>query len=160
MPDRNINEIFTENLKYLMNSGDITYTDLAKLLGVSRSTISMWITGKSLPRMDLLDSIADLFGIPVSELMKDHSKPEEVKYIDKNEKLASATGFLHALNYNDFLKYYSYINQENFTKEELEDLRKFAEFIKSKRNTQNHSEPDTPTESDQSPTPDVNTPDT
>lgn len=144
MPDRNINEIFTENLKYLMNSGNITYTDLAKLLGVSRSTISMWITGKSLPRMDLLDSIADLFGIPVSELMKDHSKPEEVEYIDKNGKLASSTGFLHALNYNDFLKYYSYINQGNFTKEEVEDLRKFAEFIKSKRTTQNNTEPDTP----------------
>ena len=78
MPDRDINAIFVENLKSLLDSKKMTYADFANKIGVGASTVSMWMTGKSLPRMELLDKIADLFNIEVADLYFDRSKQGEL----------------------------------------------------------------------------------
>ena len=73
MPDKSINEIFCKNLEDLLSKNNMTYSNLAQILGINKSTISMWKTGKNLPRMELLDRIADYFGITVAELTTDNS---------------------------------------------------------------------------------------
>lgn len=111
MHNRNIKDIFIENLTVMMLLQGKKSSDLASFLNVSKSTVSMWFSKKNLPRMELLDDIADYLDISVSELVHDNR-------IDlNNNPIADETIF----------------SKREFTKEELEEIRKFAEFVKSKR---------------------------
>ena len=133
MPNRDVTQIFRDYLKKLLQDSNMTQAELAKLINVSRSTVSMWISGNSLPRMELLDSIADLFGTSVSDLVKDHSKTETVQYMGLDRNMHEETGYVRQLNDNDFLKIYSIIDKENFSEEEIKEFEQYIEFIKSKR---------------------------
>lgn len=50
-------------------SMNITQEDLAKKLGVARSTVAMWENGSNMPRADKLLKLAGLFGCTVDELL-------------------------------------------------------------------------------------------
>ena len=63
MPEKDISSIFTNNLKKLLADNNMTYRELSEKLGVKASSISMWMNGNSLPRMGLLDKLADLFNV-------------------------------------------------------------------------------------------------
>ena len=49
---------------------NMTQSDLAIVLGVSRSALAMWETGKSLPRAELLPKIAQILNCSVDELLR------------------------------------------------------------------------------------------
>lgn len=70
--DNSINqEVFTRNFKrYLAHSGK-KQVDVAKYVGVSTGTISDWKKGRSYPRMDKVQSLAECFGIRKSDLVED-----------------------------------------------------------------------------------------
>ena len=56
---------------------DITQDQLAKKLGVDRTTVTKWETGKSLPRSDVLRKLAGVLGCTIDDLL---CKPgEEVR---------------------------------------------------------------------------------
>lgn len=61
--------IFQKNLKYFMEHDKVNQTDIAKALGVNRSTVSAWITGRGFPRADIIQQIAMYFGVRVSDLV-------------------------------------------------------------------------------------------
>lgn len=46
----------------------ITQIQLASDLGVDKSTVAKWETGKAFPRADLLPKIADLLGCSIDQL--------------------------------------------------------------------------------------------
>lgn len=69
MPEVDINVIFVNNLKRLLQINNMTYKELAEKIGVKASSVSMWMTGNSLPRMGTLDKIADLFNVSVESLV-------------------------------------------------------------------------------------------
>ena len=71
MPTRSINEIFIKNLNKYLKKANMSYSDLADKLSISKSTISMWVAGKSMPRMDVLDKLADIFDISSASLIVD-----------------------------------------------------------------------------------------
>ena len=48
----------------------INQSKFSNLLGVERSTISKWETGKSLPRAELLPKIAQILNCSVDELLR------------------------------------------------------------------------------------------
>ena len=85
----------------------MSYKDLADKIGVKASSVSMWMNGKSLPRMGTLDKIADLFNTPANELIT-----------------------LEDLAKTDFN---SFLNDSDYTEAEKKEIIKFAEFIKSVR---------------------------
>ena len=47
---------------------------LANELGVDRSTVAKWESGKSLPRTELLIKLADIFGCTIDELVRGERK--------------------------------------------------------------------------------------
>lgn len=51
-------------------SQNMTQDTLAEQLGVTRSTIAMWETGKAMPRADKLPEIAKVLGCNVSDLFE------------------------------------------------------------------------------------------
>lgn len=69
MPEKDISSIFVVNLKKLLSENNMTYKDLSEKIGVKASSVSMWMTGNSLPRMGTLDKIADLFNVTVESLV-------------------------------------------------------------------------------------------
>lgn len=57
-----------EHLKRLRERQRFTQEEVANAVSVSRSTVAMWETGKTLPRGETMIKLADLFGCTIDEL--------------------------------------------------------------------------------------------
>lgn len=64
-------------IKVMRLSRGLSQIDLAKLVGVSRSTVTMWETDQRRPGYETLDVIADVFNAPLSALLKDEKQQQE-----------------------------------------------------------------------------------
>lgn len=87
MPD--IKDIFVNNLKYYLNLRGKSQTELANYLGVSKATITNYINGVNLPRMDKVDKICQFLFINRSDLLeekKGNNKEEEILLLARNIK--------------------------------------------------------------------------
>ena len=67
--------VFSSNLKRLMNKNNLKNKDLATLLGLSKSAISNYIAGISVPRTEVLSKIAQAFDVPIETLIKKPPEP-------------------------------------------------------------------------------------
>ena len=67
--------IFAENLMRLMRQNREKQVDLARLLGVSKSTLSSYCSGRQMPRMDKIETLAHHFGVSRAELIGDEPAP-------------------------------------------------------------------------------------
>ena len=56
--------------KLLEERGETSY-QVSKATGVGQNTLSNWKTGRSQPKVDKLQKIADHFGVPVSYFLED-----------------------------------------------------------------------------------------
>lgn len=77
-----------ENIKAIRKSKGLSQEELAIKLNVVRQTISKWEKGLSVPDSDMLISISEVLGTPVSVLLGetiDEPKPDDLKVI--SEKL-------------------------------------------------------------------------
>ena len=54
----------------------LSQEELAEQLGVSRQSVSKWETGQSVPDLDKLIRLADLFGITVDDLVREGERPQ------------------------------------------------------------------------------------
>lgn len=61
---------FHEKLYTLRRAANMTQTDLAEKLNVSRQAVSRWEMGTAKPEIDTLIAISDLFGVTLDELLK------------------------------------------------------------------------------------------
>ena len=62
--------IFAANLKTQMTAHGMNQSDIARLLGVSRATVSAYCKGEQMPRMDKLEQLSRHFGISTSALIE------------------------------------------------------------------------------------------
>ena len=58
-----------ENIRHLRKNAKMSQEDLAEKLSVVRQTVSKWKRGLSVPDAEMVIKMADLFGVPVSELL-------------------------------------------------------------------------------------------
>lgn len=70
--------IFSQNLQRYMDLHRKTRRDLSDALGISYYTVTDWVKGKKLARMDKIEMLADYFGIQKSDLIEEQ-QPEEIK---------------------------------------------------------------------------------
>ena len=75
-----IRTIFARNLCYYLEKCACSQATLSKYLNVSSAAVSMWCSGKKIPRMDKIESICNLLHIQKSDLLED--KPEYERNID------------------------------------------------------------------------------
>ena len=68
--------MFGGNLKTLCKNKGITQEELAARLNVVRQTISKWEKGQSVPDSEMLVRLAEIFEVPVSQLLGSPIKPE------------------------------------------------------------------------------------
>lgn len=77
-------KILANNLQYYMDRAGITQADIARRLHAHTSTVSYWVTGRSYPRPDAMQRLADMLSCTMSDLMNEHvldagEKKEEEK---------------------------------------------------------------------------------
>ena len=73
---------FSENLKKLRRTADITQEKLAEFVGVTPQTVSKWERAETYPDIETLPVIANYFGVTIDELLgNDKTKTDEM--IDK-----------------------------------------------------------------------------
>jgi transcriptional regulator with XRE-family HTH domain len=73
--------VFGRNLSHYMNRDHVNGVTLAKYMKVSSATISDWMHGKKMPRVDKLKSLANYFRINMSDLTDNKEEYQEVPKI-------------------------------------------------------------------------------
>ena len=85
MPEDIQKKIFSTNLKSLLTERSKNQLEVAKSIGVSPQTFNTWTQGIAIPRMGKLQKLADYFGVNKSDLLEEHSAPEEDDYYINEE---------------------------------------------------------------------------
>lgn len=67
-------QIFSNNLRRLIDVSGKTQKDVADAIGVSQQIMNVWARGKAIPRMGKIQRLADYFGVEKSDLIDE--KPE------------------------------------------------------------------------------------
>ena len=76
--------LFAKNLQHYMSMHDETQADIARLLGVSKSAVTLWMQGRTQPRMDKIDKLVQHWAIRRSDLLEAAtSKNEPTDLLDK-----------------------------------------------------------------------------
>jgi len=60
-----------EKYANLRSNANVTDSQIAKAIGITRSTFSDWKSGRSNPKFEKLKKIADYFGVPVTYFYED-----------------------------------------------------------------------------------------
>ena len=93
---------FTERLNQALKKHDISQSDLAQLVGVTKSSINLYVKGKSVPRLNVLNKIAKVLQVKESWLMgydeTDEEPPFEVSYggYEKMQKEIAIKNFIES----------------------------------------------------------------
>ncbi|QUY64262.1 helix-turn-helix transcriptional regulator [Helcococcus kunzii] len=121
MSDDKVIEVFSKNLIRLLNKKDKNQYELAEYMGVSRQTITNYVKGYNLPRMDKVDKIAEFFGVSRDDLLSDTNKMKS-----PTERIIEILG-------EDVISANTGINVNDYSQEQLEQiadrLLDYARFI-------------------------------
>lgn len=100
-------EKFNENLKIARERKGLSQKEISEIVGVAKSTYSLYESGNREPNVQTIKKIADVLNVTADELLGIDDQPQTLAaHFDGNE----------------------------YTADELDEIKKFAEFVKSKRN--------------------------
>lgn len=102
----NIKEIIAKNLLFYRKKNKITQKQLADQLGVKHNAISSWENGVNSIDIDTLFKVCKIFGVTVNDMYDIKTEPNTLA---------------------------AHFDGDEFTPEELDEIRQFAEFVKNKR---------------------------
>lgn len=86
-------EIMARNIQKYMKLHDISRTDLCDALGVKYTTLTDWINGKTYPRIDKIEKMANYFNIRKSDLVESSPAITPVPVSLSSEEHAVVTGY-------------------------------------------------------------------
>lgn len=72
------NKVFSKNLNKYLNEKNLSPTEFARIMGYPETTVFNWVHGKSYPRIDKIQQIADYFGVLKSDLVEDKLNIDEI----------------------------------------------------------------------------------
>lgn len=83
-----LKQLFSDRLTTLLEQNKITQAELANIVGVSESTVGKWLLKKAIPRMGVIQKLADYFGVGKSYFLeKDasgyYTDPETASYAEE-----------------------------------------------------------------------------
>ena len=67
-------EIMAKNLAYYVERSGKSQRELADVLGIATSTFNDWMKGKTYPRIDKIEMLANIFGILKSDLIEERTE--------------------------------------------------------------------------------------
>lgn len=77
--------VFSKNLKTLLEKKNLSQVELSKILGVSESSVGKWLLQKSMPRMTIIEKLAQYFQVDKTYFFKDINN-ELPELTEKNNK--------------------------------------------------------------------------
>lgn len=83
-------KIMGDNIQYYMDKHGIERHELAKALDVPYSSLTDWINGKSYPRIDKIEKLANYFKISKSDLVEEHNANSDYYLNEETRKVAQA----------------------------------------------------------------------
>jgi transcriptional regulator with XRE-family HTH domain len=110
---------FNENLKGAREKKGYTQKDVAARIGVAKSTYSLYESGNREPSVPIIKKIAAALEVSADELLGLDDENT------KNEPVSIATHF----------------GTDDYTKDELDEIQKYAEFLKTRRQTKDDLTP-------------------
>lgn len=63
-------KVFADNLTYYIEKKGVMQKDVAKAIKIANSSVTDWIKGRSYPRMDKLQMLAEYFGVEILDLIE------------------------------------------------------------------------------------------
>lgn len=72
-----------ERIEQLMRENNVSAYKLSKETGIAQSTLSSWKNQNKIPRVDLLQKIADFFGVEIGYLTGSLDKTKEIPKIQR-----------------------------------------------------------------------------
>ncbi len=84
-------DAFGSRLDTAIENSEISGRRLAEELGVDKSTVSSWRTGKNKPRHGHLVRVAKILSISIDELVEDRGSAEAEKLVERLASLESST---------------------------------------------------------------------
>jgi len=109
---------FGKNLKQLRTDRNLSQNDLAEMLGIAKSTISMYENGNREPDFERLDAISNFFHVNFHDLLGNHSD------FDNAALFSQAKDSEHI----DWMKVYLF-GAPDATIEQLNEVVQFARFV-------------------------------
>ncbi|MBQ3181301.1 MAG: helix-turn-helix domain-containing protein [Clostridia bacterium] len=80
-------EFFSKNLRYLIKKNNIKNVELADFLGMSKSAISNYITGVSVPKLETVVKIASYFDVNFEKLISQKIDEAEIAFNEEGKLL-------------------------------------------------------------------------
>ena len=107
-------------IRTMRQSRGMTQAELAKLIGQSQSSITMYETGRREPEFDVLEALADVFNVPMSA------------FVQKNEVSPNDIDRLEALHQNPRLGLL-FDRQRQMSSKDIEFMLQMADRILGER---------------------------
>lgn len=119
---------FQEKLKELRLKNGLSQKKLADEIGVAQSSINYWEKGQRMPSVDAAHRLAEYFNISIDELYS-----LEFKDVPQGPVTNAEATKAYFKKKNAPTTIAAHFDGDEFTEDELEEIRKFAEFVKSRR---------------------------
>lgn len=74
--------IMARNIRKHMELNGKTRNDLCRDLGIKYTTLTDWLKGKTYPRIDKIEMMAEYFGVSKADLVEDDSESSSKYYFD------------------------------------------------------------------------------
>lgn len=132
---KTLREIFSKQLYYYLEKNNMSVLELVDKLDVTDTTIYSWLNKKKFPRDDKIQKIAEIFNIPVENLITEPSNQQ----INNNNITNSSNFNIH--QYNDVVNENRTLLEENRALlEENKHLKEEIETLKNKSLSENEIE--------------------
>ena len=95
--------ILSEKIIMLRKKYGWSQEELAERLDISRQSVSKWESGASIPDLERIVSMSQLFGVTTDYLLKDEMKAENITYHESTESYAEPLKKVTMENANEFL---------------------------------------------------------
>lgn len=119
-----IKKLFSIRLSKLMNERDINQREIAQAVGVSESTVGKWLLLKAIPRMGVIQKLADYFNVGKSYFLEEES--EQGYYTDPE-----VAEYAEELRTNPELRVL-FSASRNLNKKQMQETYDYIRYLKSK----------------------------
>lgn len=109
-------------LEHLLIISNMNQRELADKVGVNEVTISRYIHGKRIPRLEIVAKIAEVLGTSTDYLLGMVTYPDETRVSGDDVPEEFRT-----------LKIKEYVFIEDLNEKELNEVKSFVDYLKSKR---------------------------
>lgn len=122
MSEREYAKIIAKNLRNIMFDAGKSQADVSRDLRISKATISSWMNGTRIPRMDKIDLLCHYFNVTRHQLME----PSQDIVDSSSDKLISIYKSLNKSGREQLLKYACYLSSDPDYTKDIESEKKEA----------------------------------